>query len=65
MGPHGEREKSLTPVGFEPTTSGTARRSLGTCHYLADGGEGGGGYQFFKQGSQKILTLPLNTKKKL
>ena len=24
---------------------------------------GGEGYQFFKQGSQKILTLPLNTKK--
>ena len=24
----------------------------------------GGGYQFFKQGSQKILTLPLNTNKK-
>ena len=22
MGPHGEREKCLTPVGFEPTTSG-------------------------------------------
>ena len=25
---------------------------------------GGEGYQFFKQGSQKILTLPLNTDKK-
>ena len=28
------------------------------------GGGGGEGYQFFKQGSQKILTLPLNTYKK-
>ena len=26
---------------------------------------GMGGYQFFKQGSQKILTLPLNTNKKI
>ena len=34
---------------------------LGTCHYLA----GGEGYQFFKQGSQKILTLPFNTTKKI
>ena len=36
---------------------------LGTCHYLAGRGGGrkrGGGesYQFFKQGSQKIATLP-------
>ena len=40
---------------------------LGTCHYLAGGGGGGGeeGYQFSKQGSQKILTLPLNTNKKI
>ena len=29
------------------------------------GGGGGEGYQFLKQGSQKILTLPLNTNKKL
>ena len=28
-------------------------------------GGGGEGYQIFKQGSQKFLTLPLNTKKKL
>ena len=28
-------------------------------------GGGGEGYQFFKQGSQKILTLPLNTNKKI
>ena len=27
-------------------------------------GGGGGSYQYFKQGSQKILTLPLNTNKK-
>ena len=26
---------------------------------------GGEGYQFFKQGSQKILTHPLNTNKKI
>ena len=34
----------------------------GTYHYLEGGG---GGYQFFKQGSQKILTLPLNTNKNI
>ena len=26
---------------------------------------GGGGYQFFWQGSQKILTLPLNTNEQI
>ena len=36
---------------------------LGKCHYLARGG--GGGYQSFKQTSQKILTLPLNTNKQI
>ena len=29
------------------------------------GGEGGESYQFFKQGSQKILTLPLNANKRI
>ena len=32
---------------------------------LFSGGGGGGGYQFFQQGSQKILTLPLDTNKKI
>ena len=36
---------------------------LETCRYLA--GRGGEGYQFFKEGSQKILTLPLNANKKI
>ena len=31
---------------------------------LFSGGRGEGGYQISKQGSQKILTLPLNTNKK-
>ena len=31
---------------------------------LFSGGEEGEGYQFLKQGSQKFLTLPLNTNKK-
>ena len=34
--------------------------------FSGDGGGGGGeGYQFFKQDSQKFLTLPLNTNKKI
>ena len=31
MGPYGEREKSVSPVGFEPTTSGTDRRCSTNC----------------------------------
>ena len=28
MGPHGEREKSLNPMGFKPTISGTDHRCI-------------------------------------
>ena len=37
--------------------------SLRDVSLFSAGGRGGGGYQFLKQGSQKILTLPLNTNK--
>ena len=38
MGPHGEREKSLTMVEFDPTTSGTDYRCSTNCTTKPDAG---------------------------
>ena len=40
------------------------KKWLSDVSLFSEGG-GGGGYQFFKQGPQKILTLPLNTNIKI
>ena len=52
---------------FAPQYANYFFTSLRDVSLFSAGGKGGGGegYQFLKQGSQKILTLPLNTNKKL